>query len=81
MTDAPTNADLLAAAGRTLYGPEWKRALARLLNVAERRMHYYAANERQPPASLLNELAGHLQNRATECHDLALTLATRAQDS
>lgn len=77
----PTNAELLAAAGRAFYGEAWQSDLARLLGISLRRVQYYAANERQPPASMLAELAGHLQNRAVECHDLALTLHERAQDS
>lgn len=81
MTDTPSNAQLLASAGRALYGEAWQSDMARLLGVSLRRVQYYAANERQPPPSMLDEVAGHLRSRATECHDLALTLATRAQDS
>jgi hypothetical protein len=81
MTDQPTPADLLALAGRALYGEQWQAPMARLLDVSLRRIQYYAAKDRQPPPSMLHELAGHLDANAVECHDLAARLAARAQDS
>jgi hypothetical protein len=79
MTDS--NATLLCRAGVALYGEQWQAPLARLLSVSLRRVQYYAAEARQPPDSMLLEVAGHLRGRAAECHALALILSERAQDS
>ncbi|MCA3700830.1 MAG: hypothetical protein IOB84_13740 [Brevundimonas sp.] len=74
MTDRPTNAELLCQAGQAMFGETWQSDLARLLNVSLRRVQYYAAGARQPPDSMLAEMAGHLEAKAGECKALAATL-------
>lgn len=76
MTDTPTtSADLLCAAGKALYGEAWQSDMARLLGVSLRRIQYYAANDRQPPDSMLAELAERLAERSTACKDLSRTIS------
>lgn len=79
MTDRPTNAQLLAQAGRALFGDQWQSDMARTLNVTLRRVQYYAANERQPPASMMQEVAGLLEVRAGECKALSKTIAAHVK--
>jgi len=81
MTDpAPSNAALLSEAGRLLFGDAWQSDTARLLGISLRRVQYYAADARQPPATMLAELATHLAARSTDCKAMAkrLDLASRA---
>ena len=79
MTDATTsNAALLCEAGRLLFGPAWQSEMARALGVSLRRIQYYAADARQPPATMLAELAAMLATRAGECKAMARRLASVA---
>ena len=79
MTDATTsNAALLCEAGRLLFGPAWQSELARLLRCSLRRIQYYAADARQPPATMLVEIAEHLAARSQGCRDMADRLKSAA---
>lgn len=78
MTDQPSNAALLCEAGRLLFGPAWQSELARTLGVSLRRIQYYAADARQPPATMLAEVAGLLATRAGDCKTMARRLQNAA---
>jgi hypothetical protein len=78
LTDQPSNAALLCEAGRLLFGPAWQSELARTLGVSLRRVQYYAADARQPPATMLAEVAGLLARRSDECRDMAQRLQNAA---
>lgn len=78
LTDQPSNAALLCEAGRLLFGPAWQSELARTLGVSLRRIQYYAADARQPPATMLAEIAAMLATRAGECRDMADRLKSAA---
>jgi len=45
--------------------------MARLLRCSLRRIQYYAADARQPPATMLVEIAEHLAARSQGCRDMA----------
>jgi len=81
VTDKPSKAALLADAGRLLFGPAWQSELARLLKVSLRRIQYYAADARQPPASMLAEVAVHLKARARDCQAMSTRLEAAAADA
>jgi len=64
--------DLLREAGEALYGPLWQSAIARDLNVNDRTVRRWAANDTALPDGLVDELKQLLRQRG-----LALTAVLR----
>jgi len=83
MTARPTNAELVASAGRALFGDQWQSPTARLLGISIRSMQYMAAaadrgDSYRIPSGILLDLAAELDKRAMECRTVSKALRDMA---
>ena len=65
------NSDLLSEAGAALYGPRWQSELARAINVSDRTIRRWLANDDVPPATINSELLPLLEAKAAEANTIA----------
>lgn len=90
MTNARLDPDLLADAGRRLFGEDWQRALARALGphhpsgprdaIDDRLVRRWAAGERPIADWVAPVLAGMLDEEADACSETAARLRELASD-
>lgn len=82
MTDAPTNAELVAMAGKALYGVDWQAPLSRRLDVQLRTVQRVAAaagEGRDYPAARawLPDMARLIEERGGELRALGALITQR----
>ena len=80
--DMADNRELLTAIGEALYGPSWQTELAAAVNVSDRTMRRWIAEQYTLPAGVWRDLAAALDARQSDLIGLrqqALKQAARAR--